>query len=51
MLRRLYWFSEEINASLAPTKAEFGVDAKADQYFGFAVGKKGFELFYDVIFY
>ena len=32
MLRRLYWFSVELEASLAPAEAEVGAVAKADQY-------------------
>ena len=31
MFRRLYWFSVELEASLAPAKAEVGAVAKADQ--------------------
>ena len=31
MLRRLYWFSVIIEASLAQAEADVGADAKADQ--------------------
>ena len=31
MLRRLYWFSEELEATLAPAEAEVGAVAKAEQ--------------------
>ena len=31
ILRQLYWFSVELEASLAPAEAEVGAVAKADQ--------------------
>ena len=42
MLRRIYWFSMKLMASLAPAQAEIeaGVVAKADQLFGLKTEKE-----------